>query len=111
MKSAPKKLDHESLEVEYQSASIDIWDKKYRLKELSGEPIDLVMDDTFKRVAKALSIIEEPEQQENGNKSFCGLCVQAQFLLEELCPMLAQENISRQPPQSTVLFLVQYMIQ
>ena len=70
MKSAPKKSDHESLEVEYQSASIDIWDKKYRLKELSGEPIDLVMDDTFKRVAKALSIIEEPEQQEKWEQEF-----------------------------------------
>ena len=70
MKSAPKKLDHESLEVEYQSASIDIWDKKYRLKELSGEPIDLVMDDTFKRVAKALSKVEEPEQQEKWEQEF-----------------------------------------
>ena len=70
MKSAPKKSDHETLEVEYQSASIDIWDKKYRLKELSGEPIDLVMDDTFKRVAKALSIIEEPEQQEKWEQEF-----------------------------------------
>ena len=70
MKSAPKKSDHESLEVEYQSASIDIWDKKYRLKELSGEPIDLVMDDTFKRVAKALSKVEEPEQQEKWEQEF-----------------------------------------
>ena len=70
MKSAPKKSDHESLEVEFQSASIDIWDKKYRLKELSGEPIDLVMDDTFKRVAKALSKVEEPEQQEKWEQEF-----------------------------------------
>ncbi len=70
MKSAPKKSDHETLEVEYQSASIDIWDKKYRLKELSGEPIDLVMDDTFKRVAKALSKVEEPEQQEKWEQEF-----------------------------------------
>ena len=70
MKPAPKKSEHETSEVEYQSASIDIWDKKYRLKELSGEPIDLVMDDTFKRVAKALSIIEEPEQQEKWEQEF-----------------------------------------
>ena len=70
MKSAPKKSEHETLEVEYQTASIDIWDKKYRLKELSGKPIDLDIDDTFKRVAKALSELEDPEQQEKWEQEF-----------------------------------------
>ena len=44
--------------IELQRASLDIWDTKYRLKKKNGEPIDLNVIDTFKRIAKALSELE-----------------------------------------------------
>ena len=45
-----------------QEASLDIWDKKYRLKTKEGEPIDHAIDDTYKRVARALSEVETTEE-------------------------------------------------
>ena len=35
--------------VPFQEASLDIWDKKYRLKSKIGENIDANIDDTYKR--------------------------------------------------------------
>jgi len=48
-------------EIPFQPASLDIWDKKYRLKTKTGEVIDREMDDTYKRVAKALAEVEPDE--------------------------------------------------
>ncbi len=42
-----------------QSASMDIWDKKYRLKSSTGELIDLTIDDTYQRIARTLSDVEQ----------------------------------------------------
>ena len=44
--------------IEFQSASIDIWDKKYRLKTKDGEPIDQDIQATYDRVAVALAEVE-----------------------------------------------------
>ncbi|MGH8508865.1 MAG: adenosylcobalamin-dependent ribonucleoside-diphosphate reductase [Gammaproteobacteria bacterium] len=53
-------------EVPYQAASLDIWDKKYRLKTKDGTAIDATMDDTYKRVAEALAEVEAtPEEREH----------------------------------------------
>jgi ribonucleoside-diphosphate reductase alpha chain len=46
-------------EIPLQSASLDIWDTKYRLKTKDGEAIDKDIDGTYKRVAKALSSVEK----------------------------------------------------
>ena len=52
-------------ETKLQPASYDIWDKKYRLKSQSGENIDQSIDDTFKRVARALADVEAtPKKRE-----------------------------------------------
>ena len=56
--------------IPYQEASTDIWDKKYRLTAKDGTPIDLTMDDTYKRVARALSEVEAPELREQWYESF-----------------------------------------
>ncbi|SMR82676.1 ribonucleoside-diphosphate reductase class II [Aliiroseovarius halocynthiae] len=40
-----------------------IWDMKYRLKSANGTPIDQTVDDTWRRVARALSV-SEPTQEE-----------------------------------------------
>ncbi len=53
-------------DLSLQSASVDIWDKKYRLKTMEGEPVDGSVDETFKRVARALAEAElgEAKQEE-----------------------------------------------
>ncbi len=50
-------------DIAFQEASLDIWDKKYRLKSKTGEIIDQEMDDTYKRVARALAEVEEGDDQ------------------------------------------------
>jgi ribonucleoside-diphosphate reductase alpha chain len=44
--------------IPMQPASLDIWDKKYRLKSKSGEAIDADIDGTYQRVARALADAE-----------------------------------------------------
>ncbi len=51
--------------VPHQAAALDIWDRKYRLKTKSGEIIDKTIDDTFKRVAKALAGVETTDALKN----------------------------------------------
>jgi ribonucleoside-diphosphate reductase alpha chain len=45
--------------IPYQEASLDIWDKKYRLTSKDGQSLDRSMDDTYKRVARALADVED----------------------------------------------------
>lgn len=44
--------------IDFQAASLDTWDRKYRLKAKSGEVIDQTIEDTYVRVAKALAAVE-----------------------------------------------------
>ena len=50
--------------IEMQDASIDIWDKKYRLKDKQMDPIDQNISATYRRVAIALAEVEDPENME-----------------------------------------------
>ncbi|KAA9131856.1 adenosylcobalamin-dependent ribonucleoside-diphosphate reductase [Marinihelvus fidelis] len=52
----------DSQAIPLQPASWDIWDKKYRLKSKTGEIIDHTIDDTYKRVARALSRVEKGKE-------------------------------------------------
>src|SRR6478672_5795593 len=53
------KLEHKDVDaIPFQEASLDIWDKKYRLSAKDGTPVDKTMDDTYKRVARALADVE-----------------------------------------------------
>jgi ribonucleoside-diphosphate reductase alpha chain len=56
--------------IPFQEASYDIWDKKYRLIAKDGSPIDKSMDDTYKRVARALADVESVELREQWYESF-----------------------------------------
>lgn len=47
-------------DVPMQSVSHDIWDKKYRLRTKSEEPVDQSIDDTFARTARAIADVEAP---------------------------------------------------
>jgi ribonucleoside-diphosphate reductase alpha chain len=53
-KGGEKKLK----QMELQSTSADIWDKKYRLTDKAGNPVDDDTHDTLERVATALSGVE-----------------------------------------------------
>ncbi len=58
-------------EVPLQPASLDIWDKKYRLKTKQGEAVDATVDDTWARVARALADVEAtPELREHWHERF-----------------------------------------
>jgi ribonucleoside-diphosphate reductase alpha chain len=56
--------------IPYQEASFDIWDKKYRLTAKDGSPVDKTMDDTYKRVARALADVEGEHLREQWYESF-----------------------------------------
>ncbi|HYB66076.1 MAG TPA: LAGLIDADG family homing endonuclease [Steroidobacteraceae bacterium] len=66
VKIDPKDLDA----IPFQEASLDIWDKKYRLTAKDGTPIDKTMDDTYKRVARALADVEDLEVREHWYERF-----------------------------------------
>ena len=50
-------------EIPMQSVSLDIWDKKYRLKSKNGDHVDHNMDDSYSRVARALADVESTEDK------------------------------------------------
>ena len=50
-------------DIALQPASLDIWDKKYRLKRKDGEPVDQSIEDTYRRVARALADVEETAEK------------------------------------------------
>ena len=56
-----KPLNHE---LPLQSASLDIWDKKYRLKDKHGSNQETCVNETFIRIAKALAAIEAKDQEQ-----------------------------------------------
>ncbi|HEX7129509.1 MAG TPA: ribonucleotide reductase N-terminal alpha domain-containing protein, partial [Rhodanobacteraceae bacterium] len=64
-------LSRMAVEIPLQPASYDIWDKKYRLKTKQGAPVDLTIDDTYQRVARALAEVEStPELREHWYERF-----------------------------------------
>src|SRR5438067_1737368 len=66
VKIDPKDIDA----IAFQEASLDIWDKKYRLTAKDGAPIDKTMDDTYQRVARALADVEKDEVREHWYERF-----------------------------------------
>ncbi|TCZ87782.1 adenosylcobalamin-dependent ribonucleoside-diphosphate reductase [Lysobacter sp. N42] len=65
------KSPHSDGDIPLQPASLDIWDKKYRLKTKTGAPVDADIDATYQRVARALAEAEPtPEKQRYWNERF-----------------------------------------
>ena len=48
-------------DIPFQPASLDIWEKKYRLTTKTGEVVDNSIDETYARVARALADVEVDE--------------------------------------------------
>lgn len=64
-------VGRDAVEIPLQPASQDIWDKKYRLKNKAGEPVDDSVDGTYRRVAHALAEVEStPELRELWGERF-----------------------------------------
>ena len=63
LKPVPEPTNEMNTEISMQQASLDIWDKKYRLKSKSGEVVDETIDSTYQRVARALADVEEVEEK------------------------------------------------
>jgi ribonucleoside-diphosphate reductase alpha chain len=70
MSTAVKFHSKDARSIPFQEASLDIWDKKYRLSAKDGTPIDQTMDDTYKRVARALADVEAVELRETWYERF-----------------------------------------
>jgi len=66
-----KAVEKQDAPIPLQSASLDIWDKKYRLKTKDGEPIDQDINATYERVARALADVEtDPAGREQWHERF-----------------------------------------
>jgi len=70
MKSAVHLNAHTGTDIEFQAASLDIWDAKYRLAARNGAKIDETIDDTYKRVAGALASVEIESKREQYFEEF-----------------------------------------
>ena len=64
MKSAVNLEDRSAADIALQPASMDIWDAKYRLAAKDGTRLDATIDDTYKRIARALADVEEKALRE-----------------------------------------------
>lgn len=56
--------------IELQGASLDIWDKKYRLKDAQGNTVDKDIDGTYARVARALAEVEDETVRQEWEQRF-----------------------------------------
>ena len=54
--------DAGSVAIPLQEPSLDIWDSKYRLKKRDGTVLDRDIDETFRRVARAIAAVETTDQ-------------------------------------------------
>ena len=63
-KSATPSTTAPSNEITLQDASLDIWDQKYRLKDKDGNHVDQTIEQSFERVATALSSVELDEDKQ-----------------------------------------------
>jgi len=56
--------------IPFQDASVDIWDKKYRLKTKDGDDVDNNMDETYQRVAQAIAEVEDEDKRQEWYEKF-----------------------------------------
>jgi ribonucleoside-diphosphate reductase alpha chain len=63
LKAVPPPAPAEAIEIAIQPASLDIWERKYRLTTKQGEAIDRSIDETWQRVARAIAEVETTEEK------------------------------------------------
>ena len=57
-----EEVDSGSVAIPLQETSLDIWDSKYRLKRRDGTVVDRDIDETFRRVARAIADVETTDE-------------------------------------------------
>jgi ribonucleoside-diphosphate reductase alpha chain len=57
-------------DIPFQAASVDIWEKKYRLVAKDGTVLDQTMDETYQRIARALADVEPEDRRQVWNERF-----------------------------------------
>ena len=57
-----EEADSGSIAIPLQETSLDIWDSKYRLKRRDGTVVDRDIDETFRRVARAIAAVETTDE-------------------------------------------------
>ncbi|NWF38476.1 adenosylcobalamin-dependent ribonucleoside-diphosphate reductase [Mariprofundus sp. NF] len=57
-------------DITFQPASLDIWDKKYRLKDKLHNAVDENIEATYERVARALVAVEDEEKRDEWFEKF-----------------------------------------
>jgi len=65
-----KEAHTSAADIPFQEASLDIWDKKYRLKDKFGNPVDADIQATYDRVATALAAVENEDVREFWHNRF-----------------------------------------
>ena len=73
MNSVVKLVAKDVDNIPFQEASLDIWDKKYRLVSKAGEPVDKSMDDTDASRARSRTLSPSPSAN-TGTSVLRGRC-------------------------------------
>ena len=68
--SLKKAQTNQKTTIDFQHTSVDIWQTKYQLKTKEGLPVDNNIDETYERVAKALSEVESKEKKQEIYQDF-----------------------------------------
>lgn len=68
--AASRDTSFSDTEIGFQAPSLDIWETKYQLKSKTGEKIDIDINDTYERVATALSDVEIKSKRKSVYKDF-----------------------------------------
>ena len=114
MSTAPKlksvKSAKKTPEIKMQDASLDIWDKKYRLKDKQEQPVDADINATYERVAKALSDVEAKDKRDEWKKRFVWALQHGAFPPAALSPMPVLRPTSQPPRPLTVPYPVLFQI-
>jgi len=63
VESATESKPDSEKEIPIQAVSLDIWDKKYRLKTKAGEHVDADIDASYARVARALADVKTTDEK------------------------------------------------
>ena len=97
---------HSVGEIPLQDASRDIWDTKYRLRQKNGEPVDVDLQASYERVARALADVEREEAREHWYERFVHALQKVRFRPDASCRMPVPVHTNPQPQRSTAPYQV-----
>ncbi len=63
--ATPASIRESAMDIPYQPASEEIWAQKYRLQTSEGDAVDVTLEDTWKRVARALADVEKGKKKQD----------------------------------------------